>query len=382
VKFSKLDVWVLAGQSNMEGCGELNEAEKPHPSIFCFDTSMKWRVAKDPLHDLLASVAPIDQALRWNSTPEAIRKEGVESYKRYWKQRHKNIGAGLGISFAKEILKHTKRPIGLIACAHGGTSMDLWSPEKKSEGLKSLYGAMLERIKLAGGNLKGVLWYQGESDTFPGGSQMFEEKMTKWVAAVRRDTGMANLPVITVQIGCVADAKRNPTEWEAIRRIQSEMPKKIKHFEVVNAIDLDLVDSIHIDAAGLKRLGKRMARVALKVTSVKSKMSTGLKIKSFKTRSLKNGMGEIDLTFTGVTGTLLPLRSIKGFSIHHGDGSEHSQNRISAAFRHAKKKNVITLRVTSPIHAGDAICYGRGLMPVCNVVDEKDMSLGATTLFI
>ena len=42
--------------------------------------------------------------------------------------------------------------------------MEQWNPAKKEQGGNSLYGSMLRQVKLAGGKVRGVLWYQGESD--------------------------------------------------------------------------------------------------------------------------------------------------------------------------------------------------------------------------
>lgn len=66
-----LDVWVMAGQSNMEGCGSLAESIEPDPRVWCFTTRHEWRIAKDPLHDLLDSRAPADRTLRLAATPPA-----------------------------------------------------------------------------------------------------------------------------------------------------------------------------------------------------------------------------------------------------------------------------------------------------------------------
>ncbi|RYG32452.1 MAG: hypothetical protein EOO01_34235, partial [Chitinophagaceae bacterium] len=68
-----------------------------------------------------------------------------------------------------------------------------------------LYGAMLERIKLAGGTLRGVLWYQGESDADPVQSATYEERFESWVHALRADTGISDLPVIVVQLSRVVN---------------------------------------------------------------------------------------------------------------------------------------------------------------------------------
>ena len=44
------DLWVLAGQSNMEGVGGLVEVETPHPLVHSFQSRETWAVAEEPLH--------------------------------------------------------------------------------------------------------------------------------------------------------------------------------------------------------------------------------------------------------------------------------------------------------------------------------------------
>ena len=52
-------------------------------------------------------------------------------------------------------------PQGVICCAHGGTSMDQWSPEGRDlGGDESLYGAMYRRFVHNGSRVKGMFWYQ------------------------------------------------------------------------------------------------------------------------------------------------------------------------------------------------------------------------------
>ena len=44
------DVWVMAGQSNMQGIGNMTGQAKPHPLIRNFSMRREWRLAEDPLH--------------------------------------------------------------------------------------------------------------------------------------------------------------------------------------------------------------------------------------------------------------------------------------------------------------------------------------------
>lgn len=68
-------------------------------------------------------------------------------------------GVGPGAAFAQAVLKETGRPIGLIPCAHGGSSMSAWDPALKHNGDDSLYGALLRRVEMIGGGkkIKGLL---------------------------------------------------------------------------------------------------------------------------------------------------------------------------------------------------------------------------------
>jgi hypothetical protein len=69
-----------------------------------------------------------------------------------------------------------------VACAHGGTSLDQWDHRRRDEGLGSLYGAMLARIRQAGGNLRGLLWYQGESEAMTDSAATYRRQFASWSA--------------------------------------------------------------------------------------------------------------------------------------------------------------------------------------------------------
>ena len=150
------DLWVLAGQSNMEGVGDLIDVTPPHPQVMCLGMDGKWARAEEPLHWLVDSPDPVH-----SGDPKDRAARSAQQHKTRTK------GAGLGLPFAVALVEQTRVPIGLVACAHGGTSMEQWNPAKKGEGGNSLYGSMLRQIELAGGKVKGVLWYQGESDSSP-----------------------------------------------------------------------------------------------------------------------------------------------------------------------------------------------------------------------
>src|SRR5262249_31827368 len=152
-------------------------------------------------------------------------------------QEHKNRkkGAGLGLPFAAELVEATGVPIGLIACAHGGTSTEEWSPAKKEDGGKSLYGSMLRQINLAGGKVKGVLWYQGESDALGQGQawKVYPKAFADFITAVRADTALHELPFFYVQIGRFVSGA-DPRGWNAVQDAQRTTAERVPNTAVVS----------------------------------------------------------------------------------------------------------------------------------------------------
>jgi hypothetical protein len=53
------DLWVLAGQSNMEGVGELIDVTSPYPGVMLLGMDGRWRQAEEPLHWLVDSPDPV-----------------------------------------------------------------------------------------------------------------------------------------------------------------------------------------------------------------------------------------------------------------------------------------------------------------------------------
>jgi hypothetical protein len=91
----------------------------------------------------------------------------------------------------------------------------------------------------------------------------------------------------------------------------------------------------------------------------------------------QEGLGEVEINFTGVAGSLLPCRGIKGFCILRADLKPHPTIAVCQARRHPRKKNAVIVKTTHPLDSGNVIAYGHGLMPIGNLVDEADMAVPA-----
>lgn len=370
-----LDVWVLAGQSNMQGVGELRGALPPDARVWSFNSAGEWEVASEPLHRLWESFTPVHQALMRPGLPEEWQNK-TDAELAELEATTRNWGSGLGLAFGVAMADALERPIGLIPAAHGGTTLEQWSPEKKDEGGHSLYGAMLERITRAGGTLRGVLWYQGESDAFnTADADSYRQRFIDWVERLREDLGDPRLPVLVVQLGrLTSPGSFSACAWNTVREAQYQLPDDVNHTAVTSAVDLGLIDTIHVNAYGLIRLGRRMARQALALT-VRPYGEVGPRVVATEIFASGVVQGRLRIRCSGVTGRWRPADHLGGFTIAGADGQPIPDNAVVNAFPDPEDPAAIIINTNLPLQPNDWICYGQGFDPYCNVVDEADMPL-------
>lgn len=228
---AKKQIFILAGQSNMAGRGLIIDGvvpvdNTPDPSkVFRLNAQLNWEVARDPLHK------DIDLG--------------------------KPCGVGPGMSFANTV-KDRLGVVGLVPCAKGGTSIKQW--EKGSE----LYEKMIKRAKAAlevgnGGEIKALLWYQGESDTHDlNEAKKYQGHLGKLFKNVRADLNMPSLPILEV----IIESSDGPFKDEIIKQQKAlKMPNVVK----VDSDGLGLnTDKIHLNTEAEVQMGKRLADAYLK----------------------------------------------------------------------------------------------------------------------
>ncbi len=341
------DLWILAGQSNMVGRALLAGAETPDPHVHVMRPDDRWAVAEDPLHER-------------RETPRGAN------------------GAGSGLAFAKEMYRRTGVPVGLIPCAVGGTSMDQWDPGKRSEGRKSLYGNMLARVTLAGGKVRGMLWYQGESDATEKASAVYRKKFESWIATMRRDLASPSLPVYYAQLGRFAGepyGSRVDAAWDAVRDAQLQIESTVAATKMAATLDLELTDSIHVDAAGLRRLGRRFAKLACRdlYPGKCSGLEPGPRLKEVRWVDSR----QVRLSFTGVNGRLTAPDRVTGFSFSDGEGSVKPVSYRAWIPEGAGNEIALEMSLPLKLPAPLWLWYGRGFDPMANLHDAEDFPLPA-----
>lgn len=231
------DLYVIAGQSNSAGYGRQPVYDPPERGVCLFRNCGRWDIAAHPLNDSTGTVFP----------------ENTEGG---------NPGHAPWLAFAKMIKRETGIPVGLIQASLGGSSLASWNPEESGH----LYRSMLARIRAAGNRVRGVLWYQGCSDSNAAEtSSTYQTRFLGFVRQLRSDLDSPELPIFTVQLnrrtGFVSHER--DTFWGTVREAQRNAAKAEKNIYVLPANDLTLSDVIHNDSASNIVLGERVARKVL-----------------------------------------------------------------------------------------------------------------------
>jgi sialate O-acetylesterase len=350
------DVWLLGGQSNMQGCGLLpRQRLGVDPQVRAFYMDDRWDVARDPVHNMWSCVDNVHVALSGGRPVKPTADFGVSP----------------GPAFAVEMRRLTGVPQGMIACAHGGTTMTQWDPQRRDEQGQSLYGAMVRRLRKNGGRVAGLLWYQGESEARVADAPLYTERMQQLVAALRRDAKDRKLPVAMVQISRVTGAwwGEPATAWNAIQEQQRLLPAAIRNLTLVPAIDLSLDDGIHIAGKSHYVLGKRLAQ-AMQV--LRAGRRAGLPPITLKgiTVEKSRGMAVVVAEFAHVAGRLRAGSRPSGFVLVTDKGVMQPFDVVLDGERVRIRCEVTTADVATA-----ALHYGYGLAPYCNIVDEDARSL-------
>lgn len=231
------DLWVIAGQSNSAGYGRGPIADPPEMGVHLLRNSEQWALATHPLNES-------------TDTQHIANREAA------------NSGHSPYLHFGRLLKQRLGYPIGLVQTALGGSALAPWNPvESKSAGL---FDNMVHCVQIAGGRVKGILWYQGESDANEQDSPTYARRFTEAVHAWRDALHDSSLPVITVQLNRVhpTPGERSDMGWSMVREAQRQAPRNLQGVAVVPTLDLPLSDGIHISPAGNMLLADRLARAA------------------------------------------------------------------------------------------------------------------------
>ena len=141
--------------------------------------------------------------------------------------------------------------------------------------------------------IKGILWYQGESNT--GNPGAYADYMGALISGLRKVFDQPEVPFIYAQLPNFMDVSYLPEEsnWAALREAQLKALENPNTAMTVN-IDLGEWNDIHPD--NKKDVGERMALAGLKLAYDEDLVYSGPKYDSYK---IEDGKVIISFTHTG-----------------------------------------------------------------------------------
>ena len=251
---SDYDVYLVIGQSNMAGRGEMTEADKDViPGVYILDDRDSIVPASAPLN-IYSSVR---------------KKKEIQ-------------GVNPAMSFCRLVAEKTSRKILLVVNARGGTSIERWmknykgtvrysakvdGPERDGMLIPSLYEEAVRRTRIAMryGQLKGILWHQGESNSEEDASKQDLSQLSTFVADLRNDLDAPDVPFVA---GEIYEGYKNAVYFNRqIRKIS----RKIDNAYCVSSKGCtSKSDQLHFSRDGQILLGERYAAIILdKVYGIK-----------------------------------------------------------------------------------------------------------------
>lgn len=214
---------LMIGQSNMAGRGFINEVP-----MICNERILMLRNAG------------------WQMMAEPINYD------------RPNAGIGLAGSFAAMwCMEHEGEQIGLIPCAEGGSSLDDWAVDKNL-----FKNAVIQAgFAMQDSELIGILWHQGESDSYGGGYQTYYKKLQVIIESLRKELNAFEVPLIIGGLGDFLGKNGfglNCTEYELVNEQLLKFAREQENSCFVTAEGLiPNPDGIHMDAVSQRRFGVR-----------------------------------------------------------------------------------------------------------------------------
>lgn len=221
VEPENLHIYLLIGQSNMAGRAPVpDDLTGVIDRCFLLNEDGEWEPARNPLN-------------RYSSVGKG--------------PPHQRLGPGY--SFARRMLEaNPDINIGLIVNARGGTKIEQWLGKSK------LYWGIRGRAKAfrESGQIKGVLWHQGESNVENPDEYLSQLKVL--IGNLRNDFKDMNLPFVAGQIR---------GEYAAINDEIARLPDEVDLTGVATSEGLTTYDRWHFDSESQLKLGERYAEVML-----------------------------------------------------------------------------------------------------------------------
>ena len=333
------EVWLCSGQSNMEfemfqaSTGERDIPQAENPNIRLFDMEARWRTDNANAWELSAldSINQLQyyKPAQWEvCSPKTVRAFSAVAY-----------------YFGRRLQKELNMPIGLICNAVGGSPTEAWIDRRTLEyefprilnnwrendfimdWVRQRAGENIAKatdklqrhpyepaylfeagiLPLAKYPIKGVIWYQGESNAHnkDAHSKLFPLLVKSW----RNEFGYSHLPFYYVQLSSI-----NRPSWGWFRESQRRLMKVVPHSGMAVSYDCGHPTDVH--PKNKQPIGERLAQWALGDTYGKKVLPSGPLFRS----ATFNGKAAT-VTFDYAQGMhSADGKTLRGFELSDGNG--------------------------------------------------------------
>lgn len=225
----KENVWVfiLAGQSNMAGRAIVEPQDTiPVGRVLTIKANGQLVLAKEPLHFYEPTKSGLD----------------------------------CGFSFGKNLIKSIPDSISilLIPTAVGGSSVGQWLGDSIYRDVQ-LLSNFRDKVQIGKkyGQVKAILWHQGESDANANDIPQYRDRLSKLFEKFRAIVGNKTLPILIGELGSFSKDTEN---WQLINQAIKSYSVTDKNTAIVSTADLkDKGDKVHFNSEGQRIMGQRFA---------------------------------------------------------------------------------------------------------------------------
>ena len=384
------EVWLCSGQSNMEfemfqaSTGERDIPQAENPNIRLFDMEARWRTdnANAWENSALDSVNVLQyyKPAQWEvCTPKTVRAFSAVAY-----------------YFGRRLQKELDMPIGLICNAVGGSPTEAWIDRRTLEydfprilnnwrendfimdWVRQRAGENIAKatdklqrhpyepaylfeagiLPLEKYPIKGVIWYQGESNAHnkDAHSKLFPLLVKSW----RTEFNNSQLPFYYVQLSSI-----NRPSWGWFRESQRRLMKVVPHSGMAVSYDYGHPTDVH--PKNKQPIGERLAQWALGDTYGKKVLPSGPLFRS--------------ATFNGKVATVAfdyaqgmhsaDGKTLRGFELSDGNGIFYP----ATAEVIGEEVKVTSEEVSNP----KAVRYGFSPVTDGNLVNEANLPASTFT---
>jgi sialate O-acetylesterase len=254
--------------------------------------------------------------------------------------------------------------------APAGLDAPLRSPWEATAGVSMIYNAMIAPLRDY--SLRGVAWYQGESNTSLPEGRRYQAQLVALMADWRRQFG-APLPFLIVQLANYGPMASRPVEsgWALTRDAQRRAVAADNNAGLVVTIDIGNRDDVH--PTNKQEVGRRLARAARRVVFGEQLSASGAVPESARSHP---GSGIAIVKFKDHEGDLVVYNSRDPSAFELCGDGEGSCRYVGATISRNEVMLKSEERIAGQMPRFTRVRYCWADSPLCNLYDGAGLPVG------